>query len=59
MDSIHTCLATISLDSVLKKDENYYLQAFLREYKYIDKNVVRNINDNLSDFSSDDESDEE
>ena len=28
VDSNHTCLAVISLDSVLKKDENYYLQLF-------------------------------
>ena len=28
VDSNHTCLAVISLDSALKKDENYYTQAF-------------------------------
>ena len=28
VDSIHTCLAVISLDSALKKDENYYPQVF-------------------------------
>ena len=32
-----TCLAVISLDSVLKRDENYYLQMFLKECKYIKK----------------------
>ena len=26
--SNHTCLAVISLDSALKKDENYYSQMF-------------------------------
>ena len=26
VDSNHTCLAVISLDSALKKDENYYSQ---------------------------------
>ena len=26
--SNHTCLAVISLDSALKKDENYYVQVF-------------------------------
>ena len=36
-DSSHTCLAVISLDSALKKYENYYLQVFLKEYKYIEK----------------------
>ena len=30
VDSNHTCLAVISLDSALKKDENYYLQVFLK-----------------------------
>ena len=33
LDSNHTCLAVNSLDSVLKKDENYYPQIFLRECK--------------------------
>ena len=28
VDPNHTCLAVISLDSALKKDENYYLQLF-------------------------------
>ena len=28
VDSNHTCLAVISLDSALKKDENYYPQCF-------------------------------
>ena len=28
MDSIHTCLAVISLDSTLKKDKNYSPQVF-------------------------------
>ena len=59
MDSFHTCLAVISLDSALKKDENYYLKVFLKECKYIEKKVIRHIDDNLSDFSSDDESNEE
>ena len=55
MDSNHTCLAVISLDSALKKDGNYYLQMFSKEYKYIEKKVIRQINGNLSDFSSADE----
>ena len=58
-DFNHTCLAIISLDSVLKKDENYYLQVFLKVCKYIEKKEIRHINDNLSDFSSSDESKEE
>ena len=57
MDSYHTYLAVISLDSALKKDEIYYLQMFLKECKYFEKEVVRHINNNVSDFF--DESDEE
>ena len=37
MDSNHTCLGVISLDSTLKKDENYYPRVFLQECKYIVK----------------------
>ena len=63
VDSNHTCLAVISLDSALKKDDNYYWQVFLKECKYIEKKVIRHINDNFSHLSSsdddDDESDEE
>ena len=55
----HTSLVVISLDSALKKDENYYPQVFLKECKYIEKKVARHINDNLSDFSYSDYSDEE
>ena len=32
VDSDCTCLAVISLDSALKKDENYYPQVFLKRY---------------------------
>ena len=60
VDSNHTCLVVITLDSALKDDDNYYPQVFLKELKYIEKKVIRHINDNLSDFSSpSDESDEE
>ena len=47
MDSNHTCVAVVSLDSALKKDGNYYPQVFLQECKYMDKKLVRHINDNL------------
>ena len=40
------------MDFVLKKDENYYSQVFLKECKYIEKKLIRHIHDNLSDFSS-------
>ena len=56
-NSNHTCLAVISLESTLKKDENYYLQVFLKKYKYINKKVVRHITDDLE--SSSDDSDKE
>ena len=59
VDSNQTCIAVISLDSALKKDDNYYPQVFLKEHKYLEKKVIRHISDHLSDFSSgDDESDE-
>ena len=51
LDSNHTSLAVIGLDSALKKDDNYYLEVFLKECKYIEKKVVRHIQDSLSDFS--------
>ena len=53
VDSNHTCFAVISLDSTLKKNENYYPQVFLKECKYIEKKVVRHITDD-SESSSDD-----
>ena len=60
VDSNHTCLAVITLDSALKKDDSYYLQVLLKECKYIEKKVIRHINNNLSNFFySSDESDEE
>ena len=56
VDSNHTCLAVISLDSALKKDDHYFPQVFIKECKYIEKKSRHN-NVNLSDFSSSDESD--
>ena len=41
VDSNHTCLAVISLDSALKKDEIYYPKVFLKECKCIEKKVNR------------------
>ena len=51
LDSNHTCLSLISLYSALKKDDNYYLQVFLKECKYIEKKGFRHVHNNLSDFS--------
>ena len=52
MGSNHTCLAGISLDSVLKIDENYYSQVFLKEYKYNEKEekVARYITKDIESF---------
>ena len=52
VDSNHTCLAAISFDSALKKDDNYYLQAFLKECKYIEKKVPKHVKNKLTNFSS-------
>ena len=38
--SNHTNLAVISLNSALKKDENYFLQVLLKECKYVEEKVV-------------------
>ena len=40
VSSNNTYLAVISLDSALKKDENYYLQVFLKGCKYILKKLL-------------------
>ena len=55
MDPNHTYLPVISLDSALKKDENYYRQVFFKKCTCIEKKVIKHINDNSSDFSSSDE----
>ena len=58
--SNNTCLAVITLDSALKRDDNYCPQVLLKERKYIEKIVVRHIHGNLSYFSySSNESEEE
>ena len=56
VDSNHTCLAVISLDSVLKKDESCYPQVFQKEFKYIKKKVIMHIIDDIE-RSSDDSDD--
>ena len=37
LDINHTCLAVISLNSALRKDDSYYPKVFLKECKYIAK----------------------
>ena len=53
--SSYLCLSVILIDSVLKKDENYFLQKFLKECKYMEKEkrMIRYITDDFK-FSSDD-----
>ena len=51
--SNHTCLAVTSLDSALKKDENYFPLVFLKECKCIEKKVIRNIIDYIESFYDD------
>ena len=56
MDSNHNCLAVISLDSALKEDyysQDYYLQVFLKECKYIEEKVARYIIDDLESYFDD------
>ena len=59
VESNHTCLAVISLDSALKKGGNCFPQVFLKKRKYIQKKVIRHINGDSSKFSNSDGSDEE
>ena len=40
LDSNHTCLETITLDSALKKDDRYYPQVFLKGCKYTAKKYL-------------------
>ena len=40
LDSSHICLAVISLDSALKKNDNYYYNYILKECKYIVKSTL-------------------
>ena len=42
VDSNHTYLAIIRLDSALKRNPYYYPQVFLKEYKYFEKNKGKN-----------------
>ena len=49
-------LSVITIDSDLKKDENYHLQVFLKECKYIEKEVVRHITEDSFPSDSDEKS---
>ena len=56
-DSDYACLAVINVDSGFKKEEIYSPQVFLKEWKYIEKEVIRHIIEDPE--ISSDESDEE
>ena len=53
VDSNCNFLSVIILNSCLMKYENYYLQVFLKECKYIKKKVIRHITDDLEVYSDD------
>ena len=36
---LYICLPVILIDFFIKKNENYYLQVFLKECKYIEKEI--------------------
>ena len=48
-------LAVTATESALKRDENYYPQVFLKECKYIEKEVIRLITEDIEVFSRDSE----
>ena len=45
-------LAVMTFDFALKIEENYYLQVFLKGYKYIEKEVIRHVTEDIEFFSS-------
>ena len=51
--SNNTCLAVITIDFVLEKYENYYPQVYLKECKFIEKEVLIHITGDMELFSSD------
>ena len=53
--SDYTCLAVITIGSALKKDQNYYPQVFLKEWKYTEKEGIRDITKDIQIFTSDSE----
>ena len=47
LGSNQTCLAVIMINSVFKKDGNYYPQVFFKKCKYNEKKVIKYIIDDL------------
>ena len=53
MESNYTFLAVIKSDFSLKKDDNYFLQVFLKEGKYTEKiKIIRHIHEYICSFFS-------
>ena len=48
-----TCLTVSTIDSAHKKGERHYPQVFLKEFKYIEKEMIKHITDDIEIFSSD------
>ena len=53
MGSNHTCLAVLTADFALEKSKKYFLQVFLKEWRYIGKEVFICIIDDLESSSED------
>ena len=43
VDSNYTCLTVINVNFAFKNDKIFYLQEFLKQCKYIEKEVIRHI----------------
>ena len=46
----YSCLEVIAIDSALKKEENFYPQVFLKEFKYTEKEVIRHVTEDIEVF---------
>ena len=53
VDSNHTCLAVISMDSSLKKDDSYYPQVFFKECRCLEEKIIRHIINDYKSYSVD------
>ena len=46
----YSYLEVIAIDSALKKEENFYPQVFLKEFKYTEKEVIRHVTEDIEVF---------
>ena len=53
MGSNHTCLGVLTTDFAVEKSKKYFLQVFLKEWRYIEKEVFICIIDDLESSSED------